>query len=421
MHGVKRLFGWMIPRFDRERFNVSLVSLRKKDLSEETLEAQGIDITYLERSKFDPTTLPALLQDHRSPSRSTSCTCTATAPRPSAGWPARCGGSRRSCTSTPTSPTRRGFRRSPTGCSSRTPTSRSRSRRAPPISSSARGRCRASKVKVVYLGVPLEEFSRARARPRSPRRAASSASAPDEFAIGTITRLHESKGNSYLVDAAARVVGERPGTRGSFWSARGRCSPDLQAQAARLGLGDRFVFAGFRRDVAAALSAFDLSVFPSLWEGTPLTGLRGAGDGEADRRDRRRRPARHPHRRPRRAHRAAAERGRARRQDRLGDRSSRSARALCRRRRARAGAGTTSACSSARWSACTRCCTRCRARRPPRRASGRSRHFFQSAWWVAHSSSVRCWPPRSCTWRSSVGAGWRRASFAHRASPIGGC
>src|SRR5437867_977755 len=62
MHGVKRLFGWMIPRFDPSRFRVSLVSLRKKDLSEETLEAQGIDITYLHRSRFDPMTLPALLR-----------------------------------------------------------------------------------------------------------------------------------------------------------------------------------------------------------------------------------------------------------------------------------------------------------------------------------------------------------------------
>src|SRR5262245_15294042 len=56
MHGVKRLFSWMIPRFDPERFKVSLVSLRRKDLSEETLEAQGIDITYLNRGKFDPLT-----------------------------------------------------------------------------------------------------------------------------------------------------------------------------------------------------------------------------------------------------------------------------------------------------------------------------------------------------------------------------
>src|SRR6476659_11410595 len=62
MHGVKRLFSWMIPRFDRERFDVSLVSLRKKDLSEETLDALGIDITYLHKSRFDPATLTALLK-----------------------------------------------------------------------------------------------------------------------------------------------------------------------------------------------------------------------------------------------------------------------------------------------------------------------------------------------------------------------
>ena len=59
--------------------------------------------------------------------------------------------------------------------------------------------------------------------------------------------------------------------RDSFSSARARCLADLQAQASALGLGDRFVFAGFRRDVARTLSAFDLVVFPSLWEGTPLT------------------------------------------------------------------------------------------------------------------------------------------------------
>jgi glycosyltransferase involved in cell wall biosynthesis len=61
MHGVKRLFAWMIPRFDPARFTVSLVSLRRKDLSEETLDSFGVDITYLERSKFDPRTLLDLL------------------------------------------------------------------------------------------------------------------------------------------------------------------------------------------------------------------------------------------------------------------------------------------------------------------------------------------------------------------------
>ena len=63
MHGVKRLFAWMIPRFDAARFNVSLISLRKRDLSADTLDELGIDVSYLHKSKFDPSTLPALLKE----------------------------------------------------------------------------------------------------------------------------------------------------------------------------------------------------------------------------------------------------------------------------------------------------------------------------------------------------------------------
>ena len=51
----------------------------------------------------------------------------------------------------------------------------------------------------------------------------------------------------------------------------GPLRPALEEQARALGLGDRFVFAGFAKDVARVVSAFDVSVFPSLWEGTPLT------------------------------------------------------------------------------------------------------------------------------------------------------
>ena len=78
--------------------------------------------------------------------------------------------------------------------------------------------------------------------------------AADEFAIGTITRLHDSKGNNFLVEAAAKVVQERPKAR-FFLVGEGPLLPDLEAQARALNLGDRFVFAGFRRDVAATLSA----------------------------------------------------------------------------------------------------------------------------------------------------------------------
>ena len=63
MHGVKRLFAWMLPRFRPERYRVSLISLRDPDTSGDRLEDMGIDVTYMSRSKFDPMTLPALLAE----------------------------------------------------------------------------------------------------------------------------------------------------------------------------------------------------------------------------------------------------------------------------------------------------------------------------------------------------------------------
>jgi glycosyltransferase involved in cell wall biosynthesis len=101
---------------------------------------------------------------------------------------------------------------------------------------------------------------------------------PGEFVVGSVTRLHDSKGNEYLVDAARRVVDARPSAR-FFVFGEGPLRAALEAQAASLGLGDRFVFAGFTKDVARTLSAFDMSVFPSLWEGTPLTVFEAMASG----------------------------------------------------------------------------------------------------------------------------------------------
>ena len=53
----------MLPRFDPALVKPALVSLRKRDLSEETLDALGVDITYLQRGKFDPATLTDLMKE----------------------------------------------------------------------------------------------------------------------------------------------------------------------------------------------------------------------------------------------------------------------------------------------------------------------------------------------------------------------
>ncbi|HEY7448675.1 MAG TPA: glycosyltransferase [Vicinamibacterales bacterium] len=269
MHGVKRLFAWMIPRFDPARFDVSLVSLRKKDLSEETLEALGVDITYLHKSKFDPSTLPALLKVvdrkridilHLHGYGATTFGRMAAAMR---GVPAILH-EHANLTDTPwfqkvADRLLERYTDLAIAVSQSTATFVINARLVSP-----------EKVKIVYLGAPLDEFSRVRTAEEASATRLALGLNPTDFVVGTVTRLHESKGNTFLVDAAARVLRARPQARFCLIG-EGPLRPALEAQAQALGLGSRFLFAGFVRDVAGALAAFDLSVFPSLWEGTPLT------------------------------------------------------------------------------------------------------------------------------------------------------
>jgi glycosyltransferase involved in cell wall biosynthesis len=269
MHGVKRLFAWIIPRFDPDRFEVSLVSLRQKDLSEETLDAFGVDITYLHKTKFDPSTLPALLKviDRKQIDILHMHGYGATTFGRLAGAMRRIPTilhEHANLTDTP------GFQKvADRLLEPFTDIAIAVSQSTADFVINAR-LVPASKVKIVYLGAPLDEFGQPRERAEIEAARAALGIAPDDFAIGTVTRLHDSKGNSYLVDAARIVLRERPHAK-FYLVGEGPLRPALEEQARSLGLGDRFVFPGFVRDVASALAAFDMSVFPSLWEGTPLT------------------------------------------------------------------------------------------------------------------------------------------------------
>jgi glycosyltransferase involved in cell wall biosynthesis len=279
MHGVKRLFAWMIPRFDKTRFNVSLVSLRKKDLSEETLESLGVDIEYLDRGKFDPATLTALLKiiDRKQIDVLHLHGYGATTFGRLAGAIRRLPTilhEHANLTDTPW------FQKiADVVLEPYTDIALAVSRSTADFVRDAR-LVSPEKVRVVYLGAPIEEFGRVRDAAEMAAAREALGIRPGEFAIGTITRLHDSKGNEYLVEAARLVVDRHPEAR-FFLAGEGPLRPALEAQAERLGLADRFVFVGFVKDVAATLSAFDLSVFPSLWEGTPLTAFEALASGRA--------------------------------------------------------------------------------------------------------------------------------------------
>jgi glycosyltransferase involved in cell wall biosynthesis len=268
MHGVKRLFAWMIPRFDRSRFEVSLLSLRRKDLSEDNLERMGFPVHYLEKGKFDPSTFPALVSLLKKLEIDVIQThgYGATTFGRAAAFRLRIGNvlhEHANLTDTPW------FQKIPDRILNPVTDV------AIAVSESTRDFCiRARKlsrerVKKVYLGAPLDEFVPFGAEAREEARVRLGFEPADKI-VGTVTRLMESKGNGYLIEAASILTRKRSDVKVAVVG-EGPLLPELEARARALGVSDRVRFLGFQRDVAPSIAAFDVSVFPSLWEGTPLT------------------------------------------------------------------------------------------------------------------------------------------------------
>jgi glycosyltransferase involved in cell wall biosynthesis len=84
--------------------------------------------------------------------------------------------------------------------------------------------------------------------------------------LGSVGRLSPQKGLDVLIDALALLP--CPDVQ-LLLIGIGEEEPRLRAQAARLGLQQRVLFAGYRRDVPQLLTALDLYVHPARFEGMP--------------------------------------------------------------------------------------------------------------------------------------------------------
>jgi glycosyltransferase involved in cell wall biosynthesis len=102
--------------------------------------------------------------------------------------------------------------------------------------------------------------------------------------VGMLARLEHKKGFEDFLDAAARVAASREDVRFLVIGDNGLANRreyrrQLEARAARLGLGRRVVFMGFRMDVPYLLSQLSVSVLPSLSEGLSNTLLESMAAG----------------------------------------------------------------------------------------------------------------------------------------------
>ncbi len=99
---------------------------------------------------------------------------------------------------------------------------------------------------------------------------------PNEFIFGNVGRLHEQKGHKFLLQAMAKmknrarlmIVGD------------GRLRQELMNLATQLNISDRVLFLGARTDIYEFLSAINVFVMPSLWEGQPIALLEALAIGK---------------------------------------------------------------------------------------------------------------------------------------------
>lgn len=94
----------------------------------------------------------------------------------------------------------------------------------------------------------------------------------DGLVVGQVGRLCVQKNQAFTLRAFASLLHERPdATLLLVGAGSGRSTRKLEQEAHRLGIGDHVRFLGARNDVAELYHVFDVMVFPSKYEGLPLS------------------------------------------------------------------------------------------------------------------------------------------------------
>lgn len=100
----------------------------------------------------------------------------------------------------------------------------------------------------------------------------------DELVCGHIGRFSKQKNHKYLIDVFSKVSKKRSNTK-LILVGKGELEGEVIEQCEKLGIRNKVLFLGVRSDVPAILSAIDIFVFPSLYEGMPNTVIEAQATG----------------------------------------------------------------------------------------------------------------------------------------------
>ena len=92
----------------------------------------------------------------------------------------------------------------------------------------------------------------------------------DNIVIGHIGRFINAKNHVFLIDIFNEILKLNANCR-LLLVGDGDLRPEIESKAKQLGIFDKIIFTGVRSDVNELIQAMDILVFPSLYEGLPVT------------------------------------------------------------------------------------------------------------------------------------------------------
>lgn len=99
-----------------------------------------------------------------------------------------------------------------------------------------------------------------------------------EILCGHVGRFSPQKNHDFLIDIFSELCKEHSNYK-LLLVGNGELEEKIREKCADKGLQDKVIFAGVRSDIPAVLSAMDVFVFPSLYEGMPNTVIEAQATG----------------------------------------------------------------------------------------------------------------------------------------------
>jgi glycosyltransferase involved in cell wall biosynthesis len=268
IHGITQVFAQSIPRFDPKRFKFSVYSLRRKEVAGEVLKKANITHFYLNKNKFDPSTIsslfkivkkekPHVLHLHGFGACNFGRIVSILAKIPNIVH------EHNVMMHQPRYQTVADALLSPY------------TTKAIAISTQVRDymvekrKIKPEKLETFFYGLPLAEF-RSPSEEEIIQERMTLGIAPDERIVCNVGRLDPQKGLEYLLRAARLILKDSPNTR-FLIVGDGPDRSMLESLAQQEGIAEKVIFTGYSSNVPVLVSLCDIFVIPSLWEGGPIT------------------------------------------------------------------------------------------------------------------------------------------------------